>query len=820
MINYKLMTMSVLDFRRTVNLAAAAGVVLLIMFLAACGEDEPKVDPVTVQFTSTAQTITEDGGAKNITLSLSSAAKKNGTITLSATPANANTFATYPSEITITKGSTSAQFAITPINNAIIDANAKVITFSLDNASSGFELGDQATHAVTITDDEGPTTANFTVASGNVSEGAGAGIAVEITLSPAAEVAGTIEVTMTPPGVVTTTPTATAGGVITVPVGVGQTSVSFNVTPDDNELDDEDLEIDFEITAVTGGVNIGTNVTYTLTVDDDDDIVPTNIADVRALYTGSDVTINTDIYIEGVVISSGNNVTNRNIFIQDATAPVVVRFTAAHTYAQGEKLLINLNGVLLTRDAGSGNTGPLQLGGSAGLDATTKVTATGTGTVPAAETKTVAEVNGGTVEGKLVKVENVFFPEADGILKLSGSRTLSNGTESTIVRSESYSPWQGNAIPLGAGTIEGIVSIFNGTVQLIPLEASDIFANNPVGTIGTTGTLNDFGSVNNGAESAEQSYTVQGTTLTHDIVVTASSGYQVSFTSGTSFGSSVTILAANANAATTVFVKFAPETGINQVVAGTLTHKSQGAASVIVNVTGTETGNSASSRLLTENFEYGTTAGNLLAVAGGNWTVTSGTGSILYSSSSLSMIDYPGSGDGGSLAIPSPIGGEDLARSFTEQTNGSVYTSFLVSIPSAAAATGTYFVHLKDGTTTNFVARVYAQDAGGGKFKFGFGKATGSTAGVYANDLFDYGVTYLVVIKQTLDENLTNANDASALYVLTAVTGTEPGAPLLSDATGTDRAISSVGVRQSTGTPAGTVIDGLRVATVWADLFN
>lgn len=587
---------------RTVSLktflqrGTAAVFTLVLLILAACGEDEPKVDPVKVQFNAgNPATITEDGGAKVITLSLSSAAKKNGTITLSATPANANTFATFPATITVTKGSTSAQFTVTPINNAIIDAAAKVITFTLEDPTSGFELGMTTTHMLTITDDEGPTTANFNVTTGTVSENSATGIEVVIGLSPAAEVAGSIEVTMTPAAAaVTTTPAATTGK-ITVPVTVGQTSVSFKVVPVDNEDDGEDLEIAFEITGAAGGVNVGTNVDFTLTVNDDDDIVPTDIADVRALYTASDVTINTETYIEGVVISNGNNVTNRNVFVQDETGVIVVRFAVAHSFVQGDKLLIDLNGALLTRDAGAPNTGPLQVGGTTGIDATTKATKTGTGTVPAAEIITIEQLNSGAFEGKYVQLETAEFIQADGILKLNGSRTLKayQGTAAmTVVRTESYAPWQNNLIPLGPGVMKGIASTFNNVAQLIPLAATDIFANNPVGTITIDNAPTDFGSVNNGGESTVHEYTVNGGAgFTEVIYVTASAGFLVS-SNNTHFSESTDV----PNMGGTVYVKFAPTTGSDQVINGTITHKSGGVAAVTINVSGTETGNGASAR--------------------------------------------------------------------------------------------------------------------------------------------------------------------------------------------------------------------------------
>jgi hypothetical protein len=806
--------------------ATAAVFMFTLLLVAACGEDEPEVDPVTVQFTNSAQTITEDGGAKNITLSLSSAAKKDGTISLSVSPANANTFATFPAEITVTKGSTSAQFTITPINNAIIDAAAKIITFTLEDATSGFELGTTTTHAVTITDDEGPTTANFTTASGTVAENANAGLVVAITLSPAADVAGEIEVTMTPSdATVTTTPAATAG-IITVPVAVGQETVSFTVMPTNNTEDGDDFDVAFEITDATGGVNVGTNVDYTLTVTDDDDIVPTPIADIRALYAGSDVVIDNNTYIQGVVVSKNDNLTSRNIFIQDATGSIALKFVTANTFAQGDELLINIGGVTLTHLLSSSssdvNLGPLLIGTFDASVPNANANKVGTATLPAAEEVTLTQLNSGDYEGKLVSVSDVYFPDADGIVKLLGSRNISDGSVTGVVRTENYSTatWKDTAMPLGSGAIKGIASSFNGVSQIIPMSASDIFENNPVGIIGTTGALVDFGSVNNGSESATaQSYTVQGTTLNSDIIITASAGFKISLVEDGSYGSAVTVLAANANAETPVYVKFAPTTGVNQAVAGTITHKSQGAVSVTINITGTESGNEASSLLLIEDFEYGTVAGNVTAFTT-SWTPHSGAGSnqVLYTTTSLSMAGYPGSGEGGAAQLRSPIGSEDINRGFTAQTTGVVYVAALINLSAAAASSPGYFYHVSDGGTSNFGARFFAQDEGSGKFKLGMSKR--GTPTVFPATGLDYNVTYIVVIKYVLDGNPDNSNDVASFYLLTAPTSTEPSTPTQTDSTGGDFSVSSVAIRQASGCPPGATIDGIRVASTWADLFN
>lgn len=620
--------------------ATAAVFMFTLLLVVACGEDEPEVDPVTVQFNAgNPATITEDGGVKNITLSLSSAAKKDGTISLTASPANSNTFATFPTEITITKGSTSAQFAVTPINNGEIDPAAKVITFTLEDPSSGFKLGTPTTHVLTITDDEGPTTANFTIASGTVAENASAGIVVAITLSPEADVAGTIEVTMTPTdAAVTTAPTATAG-VITVPVAVGQETVSFTVIPVNGTEDNDDFDVAFEITNATGGVNVGTNVDYTLTVTDDDDIVPTPIADVRAMYSGTGTQdITAPLLIQGIVTSSNPQTNTNNIWVQDATGGIIVRFKDPNnnTFKRGDEVIVSLQGARFNNFSGL-----VQVENVENIGTVTVVDENNT--LPTPETVTLAQLQTNNYQGKLVAVENVWFSDADGILTMSGTRAITNGTETVNVRTETGAPFSASLLPLGSGRVAGLAGINASVVQIIPVVfAEDVFANSPVGTIGTTGTLADFGSVDNGAESVEQSYTVQGTTLTNDIVVTASTGYQVSLTSGSGFGSSATILAANANSATTVFVKFVPISGANQVVNGNINHKSIGAATVSIPVTGTETGNVTGAGTLMIYEVYGG-GGNSGAVYKNDYVV-------LYNGTSLAIdlsaysIQYASSG--------------------------------------------------------------------------------------------------------------------------------------------------------------------------------
>lgn len=86
--------------------------------------------------------------------------------------------------------------------------------------------------------------------------------------------------------------------------------------------------------------------------------------------------------------------------------------------------------------------------------------------------------------------------------------------------------------------------------------------------------------------SADRTFTVSGTILTSNVTVTAPTGYEVSLTSGTGFGSSVSITASGTLAATTVYVRLAASqtTGAKN---GNITVASTGATTQNVAVTGT-----------------------------------------------------------------------------------------------------------------------------------------------------------------------------------------------------------------------------------------
>ncbi len=211
--------------------------------------------------------------------------------------------------------------------------------------------------------------------------------------------------------------------------------------------------------------------------------------------------------------------------------------------------------------------------------------------------------------------------------------------------------------------------------------------------------------------------------------------------------------------------------------------------------------------LLSENFDYGASAGDLTVVSSDSWANHSGSTKVGYITTSLTMANYPNSNIGGSATITGS-NSEDVNRTFTEQTSGVVYGSALVSISSVAS--GNYFIHLKD-AASNFRARVGAKDNGSGKILFGIG-ASSSTL-TYGSTAFDLNTTYLIVFSYNIDSG------ESKLHVLTSGVSTEPGTPEATNTGNSGTGILSVAFRQSSNVPTAN-IDGVRVATTWNDIMT
>lgn len=200
--------------------------------------------------------------------------------------------------------------------------------------------------------------------------------------------------------------------------------------------------------------------------------------------------------------------------------------------------------------------------------------------------------------------------------------------------------------------------------------------------------------------------------------------------------------------------------------------------------------------LLNDDFEY--TIGSLLKDNG--WISHSGTSEFINVTTGLSFAGYKGSDVGGAANLDN--NGEDVSKKFTAQTSGTLYVASIVKIDANVAAG--YFFHLGKTDMGNlFSSRIWVNAGGDG---IGVGVKTDPPTSYVT---ITKGVPFLMVIKHDF------ANAKTSLFVLDAFATSEPATPAMQiDETQTE--IGTIALRQF---HAGQriVVDGIRIATTWAD---
>ena len=177
--------------------------------------------------------------------------------------------------------------------------------------------------------------------------------------------------------------------------------------------------------------------------------------------------------IEGVVISNMdlNNLTSKKgMYVQDATGAIQLRLSADHTIAFGTKVSIDLTGTTLGQYSGA-----VQIS-----VANDKITTVSTGNTVEPKTVTIAVFLANKYEGQYVAIEGVQVADSD-LAKtwVSGGAHTSINVEDAagnkfVVFSSKYATYGTQTVAQGSGTIKGISSINNGTIQIIFAQESDI----------------------------------------------------------------------------------------------------------------------------------------------------------------------------------------------------------------------------------------------------------------------------------------------------------------------------------------------------------
>jgi hypothetical protein len=214
--------------------------------------------------------------------------------------------------------------------------------------------------------------------------------------------------------------------------------------------------------------------------------------------------------------------------------------------------------------------------------------------------------------------------------------------------------------------------------------------------------------------------------------------------------------------------------------------------------------------LLEENFTFT----GLLTNNG--WTGFSGTNNFISAGApQLSYPNLPSSGSGNSAGMTNT--GQDAYKPFTtNNSSGSIYTSFLVNVSSAG--TGDYFYAFYSTNTSGggYFTRVFAQTNATG-FSFGVSRNQSTNSLVsYETNVRAFNTTYLVVAKMARADGA--SNDIVSLWVDPVLGGAET-TPLLTNNSGADNtnSLAAVALRQGNTTP-GARVGNMLVGTTWASV--
>ncbi|MEO0072233.1 MAG: T9SS type A sorting domain-containing protein, partial [candidate division WOR-3 bacterium] len=215
---------------------------------------------------------------------------------------------------------------------------------------------------------------------------------------------------------------------------------------------------------------------------------------------------------------------------------------------------------------------------------------------------------------------------------------------------------------------------------------------------------------------------------------------------------------------------------------------------------------------LVEDFDY--TAGTSLTYNGWSPHSAAGSNSVMVTSPGLTYTGYLSSDIGNAAKVDTT--GEDVNRTFTQQTSGSIYVAFLVNV-TKATNNGDYFFHLGPYTIGNtYVGRIYVKKDASDNLAFGLSK--GTEAATYTDHVYSLNTTYLMVLKYEIVSGA--QNDRVSLFIFSSgVPSSEPLTPTIgpiSPSSSDPVNIGSVALRQGTAQNAPRVIvDGIRIGTSW-----
>lgn len=185
------------------------------------------------------------------------------------------------------------------------------------------------------------------------------------------------------------------------------------------------------------------------------------VLEIRQLFKGVNTTVSENVRIRGVVTSDRQfaNINGRNLFIQDSTAGILIRFSSNHTFNLGDNLEINLRGVEL-----SDFNGLLQVNNVSNSNA--KVISTGNSLVPGIIKIGDLLKDFEKWESRLIQIRSAKLSKSSG-QSYDGNVTVTDATGSVTLFTTSVATFANSVFPADSVNITALVSQFNAPQILI-----------------------------------------------------------------------------------------------------------------------------------------------------------------------------------------------------------------------------------------------------------------------------------------------------------------------------------------------------------------
>lgn len=422
--------------------------------------------PSKVSFLNQIHTMTQDMESISIPLKLDLKAIKDGfiTIELSGDAVYGSDFTTLPQAennnivIKLLSNTKDTSFVI---SRASTLATHKVIHLKLSNPTSGFLLGYRNTSVVNLIAQQIiANQLNFETSSGTISEDNTEGLVIGLKTTGSVSDGSKAKVKITAPQGITygthfyTIPAAILNE-IQLEFNQNAQTTSFKLFPVNDNLILGDYNIVFELIYATDGLVIGEEKEFTVGVLDNDQVsgVINTIAELKSKFNEhqGDWYLPEDYLIEGVITSNGNTLDNQSVYIQDATSGILIRFNTPNIFNLGDKIRLNLkNGTANNFNYQKAIDGVSIIGYAKYAE-----------NVPVeAETITIDQLHSGDFEGKRVRIDNVHFDAADGVIKFLGNNTIRYIDSGAIVTVYPTAHFSDYVLPQGTISVTGIVGDF------------------------------------------------------------------------------------------------------------------------------------------------------------------------------------------------------------------------------------------------------------------------------------------------------------------------------------------------------------------------